>query len=395
MNQEAKKNPAKTTKKRTIRKKAQKVIVSQDNRFIYAKYDMKANELKLFMWIVAQINSQKDRLFQMCEIPINEIFQIFNQQSDENYTYIKNLIDSMARKVYIEDFKLLDEKTMKEVEYHRAMPLFQFIQYKRGEAHISYKLNDSLMEYLLDLKRDFTQLKFDDIQRMKSAYSIRIYNMLLCELKQNKQNLKINLSALQNVLEVPKTLQEYKHFRQKVLQQAEKDINAKSNLVLLDIKTYKTGRKITDLEFIFDYKNNDKRIQREKDKQKALNNILIDKLEQYAGKSVYFEKYGELNCDGWGWKDSETRDTIRLHFTRKIDRKSIGFDITSYKDIETLQQAVERADEKFYLDKERVKKAKEAEKKLNQIEPSKTTKKTENFKTISSLFSESNLNKSK
>ncbi|HDZ4962982.1 TPA: hypothetical protein RTH17_001890 [Campylobacter jejuni] len=54
----------------------------------------------------------------------------------------------MSKKTYIEDFKLLDEKTMKEVKIHQVMPLFEFIQYKQGEANISYKLNNTLMKYL-------------------------------------------------------------------------------------------------------------------------------------------------------------------------------------------------------------------------------------------------------
>ncbi|WP_236033298.1 replication initiation protein [Helicobacter turcicus] len=66
---------------------------------------------------------------------------------------------------------------------------------------------------------------------------------------------------MQNILEVPKIyIERWIDFKRFVLDQAKKDINAKSNLILLDIKTFKTGRKITDLEFIFDYKNNDKRI---------------------------------------------------------------------------------------------------------------------------------------
>ncbi|OOX97224.1 replication initiation protein, partial [Campylobacter coli] len=171
------------TPKKTNKKRIQKAVVTQNNRFVYAKYDMNTNELKMFMWIIAQLNSQKDALFQVCEMPLSQIFEVLNHQSEENYTYIKNLIDSMAKKTYIEDFKLLDEKTMKEVEIHRVMPLFQFIEYKKGASSINYRLNNSLMEYLLDQKRDFTQLKFNDIQQMKSAYSIRIYNMLICELK--------------------------------------------------------------------------------------------------------------------------------------------------------------------------------------------------------------------
>lgn len=352
-------------KKQSIKKRASKAVVTQDNRFIYAKYDMNANEMKFFMWIVAQLNSQKEQLFQVCEIPLSEIFQVWNHQSDENYTYVKNLIDSMAKKAYIEDFRLLDEKTMKETEIHRAMPLFQFIEYKKGEAYISYKLNDCLTEYLLDLKRDFTQLKFSDIQQMKSAYSIRIYNMLVCELKQNRQSLKMNLAVLQNILEVPKTLQEYKHFNQKVLAQAQKDINAKSNLVLLDIKTFKTGRKITDLEFIFDYKNNEKRIQREQEKLESFNEALIKAIESYVGKSVQFRDYGELICRGWQWENEEKKRLYAV-FRRKSDEKLIVFLVKNFKDINALQQAKERAEEMFYLDTEAVKAGIEFKKRLEQ-----------------------------
>ncbi len=105
----------------------------------------------------------------------------------------------MAEKAYIEDFKLLDEKTMKEVDIHRAMPLFQFIEYKRGEAFIGYKLNDSLTEYLLDLKRDFTQLKFSDtlLEILESyngkAYFIKDFGELVCGNRRWDDKCKISL----------------------------------------------------------------------------------------------------------------------------------------------------------------------------------------------------------
>ncbi|TKX28072.1 replication initiation protein [Campylobacter sp. MIT 12-5580] len=352
-------------KKKSIKQRAKKAIVTQDNRFIYAKYDMNANELKFFMWIVAQLNSQKDSLFQVCEIPVSEIFQVFDNKSNENFTYVKNIIDNMAKKVYIEDFKLLDEKTMKEVEVHRAMPLFQFLEYKKGEANVSYRLNDSLMQYLLDLKRDFTQIKFDDIQQMKSAYSIRIYNMLVCELKQNKQSLKINLSALQNILEVPKSFYVWEDFKKNVLAQAKKDINTKSNLVLLDIKTFKTGRKITDLEFIFDYKNNDKRIKREQEKEQSFYNELIKIIQEYIGKSIYQKRFGEMIIISYQF-DEEKKD-LKLIAKRKADDKFVHFGVKSFKDINALKKAKDKAEELFYLDEVKVLKSKEAQNKYRSL----------------------------
>lgn len=355
----------KTTKKNQ-KKKIEKAIVTQNNRFVYAKYDMNTNELKMFMWIVAQINSQQDSLFKMCEMPLSEIFEVWqwkeNRNKEINYNYVINLIDSMAKKTYIEDFKLLDENTMKEIRIHQVMPLFEFIRYKQGEANISYKLNNSLMQYLLEQKRDFTQLKFSDIQQMKSAYSIRIYNMLLCELKQNRQSLKINLAVLQNLLEVPKVyIERWADFNRFVLKQAEKDINGKSNIVLLDIKTYKTGRKITDLEFIFDYKNNDKRIAQEKIKQENFIKKLKEILSTYIGKSIYDETNGEMIVTSY----EEDGEKLHIIAQRKSDEKYIGFRVRDFKSIEQLEKYKNKAEELFYLEKQRVLKAKEAQKYKN------------------------------
>lgn len=94
------------------------MVVTQDNKFVYAKYNMSANEMKFFMWIVGQINNQKDQLLQICEVPLNQVIDI--QQWNKNrvlqidYAYIREICHSMSKKVYIEDFKLLDEKTMKQ-----------------------------------------------------------------------------------------------------------------------------------------------------------------------------------------------------------------------------------------------------------------------------------------
>ncbi|MBZ7964940.1 replication initiation protein [Campylobacter sp. 2457A] len=349
------------TPKKTNKKRIQKAVVTQNNRFVYAKYDMNTNELKMFMWIVAQINSQKDTLFQVCEMPLSEIMELW-QRDDKNpdYNYIRDLCQSMAKKAYVEDFKLLDEKTMKEVNIFRAMPLFKFIEYRQGQGYITYQLNDSLMQYLLDQKRDFTQLKFNDIQQMKSAYSIRIYNMLVCELKQNKQSLKINLAVLQNLLEVPKIyIERWADFNRFVLKQAEKDINGKSNLVLLEIKTYKTGRKITDLEFIFDYKNNDKRIAQEKAKQEKFFTRLKEILSTYIGKSIYDERFGEMIVTHYDHNEADNK--ISIIAQRKSDDKFVAFGVKNFKDIQSLEKLKDKAEELFYLDKQRVINAKEAQ----------------------------------
>lgn len=349
-------------KKAIVRKKANKAIVTQDNRFVYAKYDMNTNEMKFFMWIIAQIHSQRDQLFQICEIPLDEIFEIWQWKDERlktaDYSYVKHICDSMAKKTYVEDFKLKDEKTMKNVEVFRAMPLFKFIEYKNGQGFISYQLNDVLMQYLLNLKKNFTQLKFSDIQRMKSAYSIRIYNMLIAELNQNRQNLKINLAVLQNILEVPESLKKYDNFNRRVLQQAIKDINTKSNIILFEIKTYKTGRAITELDFIFDYKNNDKQKQREKAKETRLKNRIAAELEKLTGKELFLkndEKSFKAKYIGY---DLNKNDEIIANFVyyNSNNTEQKAFIIVNNLDfIKTMKESIQKCEENFYDNKQKIK----------------------------------------
>lgn len=345
-----------------IAKRAQKAIVTQDNRFIYAKYAMNANEMKFFLWIVAQINSQKEQLFQTCEIPLSEIFQVWQWKENLiNYSYCAKIIDNMARKVYIEDFKLLDETTMREIKIHHAMPLFKFIRYQEGQNFITYELNDTLLKYLVDLKRDFTKIKFNDIYKMKSYYSMRIYQMLISELNQNRNTFKMNLAVLQNILQVPKSLQIWDNFKQKVIQQAEKDINEKSNIVLLDIKAIKTGRKVTDLEFNFDYKNNKKRIERDEEKKKWFLEKLVKIVDSYMGKEVFFAEYGSFRVENY----YQNSNNIIINMRRIIDSKMMTFSIKNFNNIKKLELAKDQAEELFYLDPAKVSEAIEFQKKSN------------------------------
>ena len=340
-----KETKSKAITKALVKKKAEKAIVAQDNRFIYAKYDMNTNEMKFFMWIVAQMNSQMDSLFKECNIPLSEIFNVLQWKDGRNkeidYRYIRNMCNSMLKKTYIEDFRLKDEETMKEINVYQGFTLFKFIRYQEGQGYITYQLNDCLMEYMLQLERNFTQLKFKDIQRMKSAYSIRIYNMLLAEIKQNRKKLKLNLAALQNILEVPNSLNEWFNFNKKVLAQATKDINTKSDLMLFEIIPYKTGRKITEIEFVFDYKSNDKQIEFEKKKTKGMNEKIAIELDGFAGKRFIHSQAGESVYVGWRYD----KDKNIVGSFKQIDKNglpmldsSYTMDIKNMKDVNALKK---------------------------------------------------------
>ena len=210
-----------------------KAVVCQNNRFVYAQYNMTANELKFFYYMISKIDSKNDEIFNYQKMPVLEITTVWNAKNTD-YNYIAEICTLLSKRVYIEDFKVLDENN-KEKMILDAFPLFEHIHYEKGKGYVLYKLNNSLIKHLLKLKENFTKFKFITIQDMKSFYSMRIYNILLSELCQNKTSLKINLFVLQNILEVPKGMREWRDFKRDILFKCplDKKINYSSTMLKL------------------------------------------------------------------------------------------------------------------------------------------------------------------
>ncbi len=262
-------NPKRPKKfKRPSVKKSQKYLVTQDNRFIYAKYgDTTANELKFFYYVISKLNSINDKDFELHEVPISEILgKVLSHESEDNYTYIQKLCRNLAKRILEDESLVIDPITNKEDELFEVMAIFKRIQYLKRKAVICYQLNDCLKPYLLGLRKNFTQIPLQRILPIKSGYAIRIYQMLLSELKQNRNEVEMNLLYLQDVLCVPKSLYVWIDFKKRVLEPSLKEINATTDIVA-DYRPLKERQKIVKLEFELCYKDLQRRKDQAKDKE--------------------------------------------------------------------------------------------------------------------------------
>ncbi len=277
--------------KRPSVKKSQKYLVTQDNRFIYAKYgDTTANELKFFYYIISKLNSISDKGFEVCEIPINEILvETLNHENDQdNYTYIKKLCKSLLGRYFIDETLSIDPETNKEVDKFLGMPMFKILEYTKGEATIKYQLNEYLKPYLLGLRKNFTQIPLQHILPIRSGYAIRIYQMLLSELKQNRNEIEMNLLYLQDVLCVPKSMYAWICFKQRILIPSLEEINATTDIVA-SYRTKKERQKITEIVFEICYKDLEKRKDQAKDKeQQRIQMEVIKPLAELKDKTLAY-----------------------------------------------------------------------------------------------------------
>ncbi|RVZ95186.1 replication initiation protein [Helicobacter pylori] len=285
-------NPKRPKKfKRPSVKKSQKYLITQNNRFIYAKYgDMVANELKFFYYVISKLNSINDESFQLHEVPISEILEeTFNHENlDANHTYIKNLCRSLSKRILEDETLVFDPVTNKEDEMFEVMAIFKRIQYLKRKAVICYQLNDCLKPYLLGLRKNFTQIPLQRILPIRSGYAIRIYQMLLSELKQNRNEITRYLIELQDILCVPKSMYAWINFKRKILEPSLKEINATTDIVA-DYRPLKQRQKIVKLAFEICYKDLQRRKDQAKDKeQQRIQVEVIKPLTKLLNKTLAY-----------------------------------------------------------------------------------------------------------
>ncbi len=277
--------------KRPSVKKSQKYLVTQDNQFIYSKYgDTTANELKFFYYVISKLNSISDKAFEACEIPISEILRevLSHENLDANYLYIKKLCESLSKRYLLDETLIKDPVTNKEVDNFTIMSLFKFLQYTKGQATIKYQLNDCLKPYLLGLRKNFTQIPLQHILPINSGYAIRIYQMLLSELKQNRNETTRYLIELQDILCVPKSMYMWDNFKRRVLEPSLKEINATTDIIA-SYRTKKERQKITQIVFEICYKDLQKRKDQAKDKEQQRIQIeVIKPLTELVNKTLAY-----------------------------------------------------------------------------------------------------------
>ncbi|MGL2374512.1 replication initiation protein [Helicobacter pylori] len=290
VNNEPKPNRPKKFKRPSL-KKSQKYLVTQDNRLIYAKYgDMTANELKFFYYLISKLNPLNDKDFELHEVPINEILgeTLEHENLDANYTYIQKLCRNLAKRILEDESLVIDPITNKEDELFEVMAIFKRIQYLKKKAVICYQLNDCLKPYLLGLKKNFTQIPLQHILPIKSGYAIRIYQMLLSELKQNRNEVVMNLIYLQDVLCVPKSFYVWKDFKNNVLEPSLKEINAITDIIA-DYRPLKERQKIVKLEFQLCYKDLQRRKDQAKNKEaQRIQAEIIEPLNELKNKTLAY-----------------------------------------------------------------------------------------------------------
>ncbi|MFQ5446314.1 MAG: replication initiation protein, partial [Saprospiraceae bacterium] len=104
----------------------------------------------------------------------------------------------------------------------------------------------------------FTQFEFIEVARMRSGFSIRIYQMCKSyyyeNIRHGRNVLAVGLRELKQRLGISDKYPDFRNFRRKVLDVAKTEINAKTRL-FVEYDFIKKGRNITDIRIVINEKD--------------------------------------------------------------------------------------------------------------------------------------------
>ena len=209
--------------------------VVKHNFLINAKSECKytLNELKLICHLIANI-LPTDTNLETKKVSMRDLDFIITDSN--NYSKIGKELEK------------LEEKTIQlpngyEVEW------FYSLKYENG--FLEYSFDTRLKEYLLNLNSNFTSYCLTNVLNLKSAYSIRIFELLF-QLK-DKGYRTIFLNDLRECLGVPNSYSN-KDIR-RLIQNVQNDLQLHTT-IQFEFKLVKKGKQFHKVEFII--KNNKK-----------------------------------------------------------------------------------------------------------------------------------------
>lgn len=232
----------------------------QSNELAFAQYDYSLLERRLVLSAIANLDTDGPEL--RARVWIRDFISVFGA-STASYARLKTAAGRLMKKGFIQ----IERPGSQEWE------MFHFIVHARrrnteaGGSYIEFQFAEQVRPFLVDLKSRFNFFTLRDIARLTSIYSLRMYEILLHDsFGGRRPRFIIDLDVLRFRLALDTyadgkrelvergRYQEFRDFRRRVLEVAQRECNALTNLHF-EYKRVTDGQAVRALEFHVTVKN--------------------------------------------------------------------------------------------------------------------------------------------
>jgi plasmid replication initiation protein len=212
-------------------------MIVKSNMLVEASYKLTAQEQRVILTLTSKIRPEDEDFKEYC-ISVKEFATLTGVSLKWKYDDVKEITRKLIGRVF----------TIHEATGPLQLSWVSSAKYHEGEGTVTLRFDPGLKPYLLQLKDCFTKYSLALALRLKSSFSIRIYELL-------KQYEKVGTRAFQ-LEELKEKLgiseDQYKlygHFKAKVLKVAQEELLEKTDLSF-DYEEIKVGRGVGKIRFI-------------------------------------------------------------------------------------------------------------------------------------------------
>lgn len=119
-------------------------------------------------------------------------------------------------------------------------------EYLDGEGRVGMRFTDEITPYISDLKKRFTQYQAKYVMPMRSSYGIRLYELCLQWLGDERE---FEVEEFKRLFGIEKLYNRIDHLKDRVIKPALRDINTHSD-IRVHFGQRKAGRKVTHFQFM-------------------------------------------------------------------------------------------------------------------------------------------------
>jgi len=217
----------------------EKQPVIQSNPLVNAQYKLDLIEQKVLRYIISMIRPDDEKLEKRYyRIEIKDLEEYLGwEKGGEIFDYIKKVADKLKSTT----IKVIKPTTTIVTSWIASY------EYPKNKGWIEFEISSKLESELLKLKDQFTQYYLKNISKLKSQYSIRLYELMKQYLPLGKR--EIEIEDLKVMLGIGKDeYQKFNNLKRIIIEKAVKDIITKTDIEF-KIKYIKEARKVVAILF--------------------------------------------------------------------------------------------------------------------------------------------------
>ena len=196
----------------------QELVVTKANKLVEASYRLNVSEQRVLALLVAQI-APDDEEFKPYSFKVTDLEALIGTNNNKAYREVKELTMGLIKK----GLQIQEPNRLVQVSWLSSAVYYD------GTGTVELKFAPELKPYLLKLQERFTSYKLGNIVKLRSRYSVRLYELLKQYETLGKRS--FDLAELRRVLGlIDGELGRWVDFKRFVLEVARRELPKKTDL---------------------------------------------------------------------------------------------------------------------------------------------------------------------